>query len=86
MLNYFFRVALLSLPVLLSAGQASAREDLTARGALVARERCAACHGADGRGVAPDYPSLAGQHAEGQCRRIDDPAGPGPAQHRGAAQ
>lgn len=70
MLNYFFRVALLSLPVLLSAGQASAREDLTARGALVARERCAACHGADGRGVAPDYPSLAGQHAEYIVKQI----------------
>ncbi|MBP6514688.1 MAG: c-type cytochrome [Steroidobacteraceae bacterium] len=25
---------------------------------------CAACHGPDGNGVTPDYPSLAGQHAD----------------------
>lgn len=25
---------------------------------------CAACHGADGKGIAPNYPVLAGQHAD----------------------
>ncbi|MGB5623039.1 MAG: cytochrome c [Gammaproteobacteria bacterium] len=25
---------------------------------------CTACHGEDGRGIAPNYPVLAGQHAE----------------------
>jgi len=34
-----------------------------ARGAAIAAERCAACHGADGRSALPDIPSLAGQPA-----------------------
>lgn len=34
------------------------------RGKLLARERCAKCHGIDGRGNAAELPSLAGQHAE----------------------
>lgn len=40
-----------------------AEPDPTAAAAL-ATERCGKCHGPDGRGVTPDYPSLAGQHAE----------------------
>ncbi len=34
-----------------------------ARGAVVAAERCAACHGADGRSAMEGTPSLAGQQA-----------------------
>jgi cytochrome c553 len=34
-----------------------------ARGGSLAAERCAACHGDNGRSEMPDTPSLAGQHA-----------------------
>lgn len=47
----------------LAAGSGVAQEDLTERGAAVAKERCVKCHGADGRGKSADYPSLAGQPA-----------------------
>ncbi len=33
------------------------------RGAMVYRDQCVACHKADGRGAAPDYPPLAGNQA-----------------------
>jgi cytochrome c553 len=32
---------------------------------------CAACHGADGNSVAPDWPSLAGQHASYLVRQLE---------------
>lgn len=46
------------------AGGAMADDALAARGARLAAERCAVCHGANGQGNASDLPSLAGQHAE----------------------
>jgi cytochrome c553 len=48
----------------LSAGAALAGD--AAAGAEKAKAVCAACHGADGTGVAafPDYPRLAGQRAD----------------------
>jgi cytochrome c553 len=44
-----------------TAGPAAAQD--AARGAAIAAERCAACHGADGRSAIADIPSLAGQPA-----------------------
>lgn len=35
-----------------------------ARGAAIAAQRCAACHGADGRSIAAEIPMLAGQQRE----------------------
>lgn len=58
---------LLSAALALSA---SASETVEDRGARIAAQRCAVCHGADGHGVSPDYPSLAGQHAEYIVKQI----------------
>lgn len=33
---------------------------------------CQACHGLDGKGVAPDYPNLAGQHASYMEKALRD--------------
>lgn len=47
----------ISSPVLASgSGNAAAGKDKAAA--------CAACHGADGNSVAPDFPKLAGQNAD----------------------
>ena len=43
---------------------ANAADDPVARGARIAADLCAECHGRDGRGKSAEYPSLAGQHAE----------------------
>ncbi len=34
------------------------------KGAAIVAERCSGCHGANGNSPAPNFPSLAGQHAE----------------------
>jgi cytochrome c553 len=44
-----------------AGAQAAAKPDL-AKGEQLARQVCAACHGADGNSVAPTNPKLAGQH------------------------
>lgn len=45
-----------------------------AAGAAKAKQVCAACHGEDGNGVQqfPDYPKLAGQHADYLLRSLRD--------------
>jgi cytochrome c553 len=48
----------------LAVPSAGAADEALARGAKVATDLCAECHGRDGRGKSADYPSLAGQHAE----------------------
>lgn len=61
------RFALLMIVALTTNALAEARSAAEPEAASVARlaaERCGKCHGLDGRGVTPDYPSLAGQHAE----------------------
>jgi cytochrome c553 len=45
-------------------------DEVLARGARVAMEHCAECHGRHGRGKSSDYPSLAGQHAEYIVKQI----------------
>ncbi|MDH3320254.1 MAG: cytochrome c4 [Betaproteobacteria bacterium] len=46
----------------LAAAQDAPKPDL-ARGEQLAKQVCAACHGADGNSVAPTNPKLSGQHA-----------------------
>lgn len=54
---------MIAAAVLAAATAAPATAQDAARGATIAAERCAACHGADGRSAIPDIPSLAGQPA-----------------------
>ena len=65
-----FRFASLLLAFLFGASLATAGEDLATRGARLAKERCAKCHGIDGFGKDPEYPSLAGQHEEYIVKQI----------------
>ena len=43
-----------------------------AAGQALASERCQACHGADGNSTDPQYPRLAGQHADYMVRALAD--------------
>ncbi|HEX4883770.1 MAG TPA: cytochrome c [Casimicrobiaceae bacterium] len=43
-----------------------------AAGAAKAKEVCAACHGLDGNSQQPDYPKLAGQHADYLAKALRD--------------
>ncbi len=54
---------LASLGLLLAASQLSYGADVEA-GKAVANTTCLACHGANGIGIIPLYPNLAGQKAE----------------------
>lgn len=47
---------------LCAAGAAQAAGD--PRVGKAKSQTCTACHGADGRGISPQYPILAGQHAD----------------------
>jgi cytochrome c553 len=57
---------------LVSLASAEERVDMRseARGAKVAAEVCAECHGKNGRGISAEYPSLSGQHAEYILKQI----------------
>lgn len=66
----FSRLVLVAALVGPAAAALAAQESLEARGERLAKERCAGCHGIDGRGSAADYPSLAGQHAEYIVKQI----------------
>ena len=70
MASRFLQFSLGLLAPCLLIGELAAQDGLQIRGAQLARERCATCHGTDGRGRSPDYPSLAGQHAEYIVRQI----------------
>jgi cytochrome c553 len=43
-----------------------------AAGQALSSERCQACHGADGNSADPQYPRLAGQHADYLVRALTD--------------
>ena len=45
-------------------------------GEVLYQEQCAACHGADGNSVNPDWPSLAGQSAKYLTQQLKDCKGP----------
>jgi cytochrome c553 len=43
-----------------------------AAGQAIAAEKCVACHAADGNGADPQYPRLAGQHADYLARALSE--------------
>lgn len=56
-------VSLLAAALALSCGSALADNGNAAAGKTKAAA-CEACHGADGNGIAPNYPALAGQYQD----------------------
>jgi cytochrome c553 len=48
------------------------KSDVEAKDRPKASEVCLACHGTNGVGITPDYPSLAGQHADYLERALTD--------------
>ncbi|MEO8443461.1 MAG: cytochrome c [Gammaproteobacteria bacterium] len=58
-----YATLLTSLGLLLAANQPTCAADVEA-GKAVANTTCLACHGANGIGIIPLYPNLAGQKAE----------------------
>jgi cytochrome c553 len=54
-----------------AADVAPAGDDI-ATGAKLAAKHCAACHGADGQGVASDFPNLAGQNEKYLAKQLRD--------------
>lgn len=66
----FLRFLLVAGVFGLAAAAVGAEENLETRGERLAKERCASCHGIDGRGSSADFPSLAGQHAEYIVKQI----------------
>lgn len=56
-------VALIAAALALGFGTASAADGSAAAGKQKAAP-CEACHGADGNGIAPNYPALAGQYQD----------------------
>jgi cytochrome c553 len=59
--------AFLAGPPLVVASNAAPAADLPA-----AAQTCVACHGTDGIGITPEYPNLAGQHADYLERALTD--------------
>jgi cytochrome c553 len=55
-------VSLLAATLVFGFGSASAKGDAAAGKTKAAA--CEACHGADGNGIAPNYPALAGQYQD----------------------
>jgi cytochrome c553 len=63
-------IVLLALTTLASGALAAGNAD---RGAEKAKQVCAACHGADGNTpLQPEYPRLAGQHADYLVKALRD--------------
>jgi cytochrome c553 len=46
--------------------------EATSAGAKLAAQQCASCHGANGQGVTPDFPSLAGQNEKYIVKQLRD--------------
>jgi cytochrome c553 len=55
-------VSVVAIALTLGFGTASAKGDIGAGKTKAAP--CEACHGADGQGIAPNYPALAGQYQD----------------------
>ncbi len=62
--GFILSAALLALGTANAAGDAAAGQ---AKSAV-----CAACHGADGKALVPNYPNLAGQHASYISKQLTD--------------
>jgi cytochrome c553 len=63
---------LLSLPLLCSFALAAQAGGDPAAGQIIATEKCAACHSADGNAADPQYPRLAGQYADYIARALSE--------------
>ncbi len=63
-------IAAMSGALLLISGQGMAA-DIEA-GKKKAGETCAACHGADGNSLAPNFPKLGGQHSSYLAKALSD--------------
>ena len=63
-------IAAMSGALLLISGQGIAA-DIEA-GKKKAGEACAACHGADGNSLAPNFPKLGGQHSSYLAKALND--------------
>ena len=63
---------LLSLSLLGSVTLAAQAAGDPAAGQVIATEKCAACHAADGNAADPQYPRLAGQHADYMARALSE--------------
>ncbi|MEY4960752.1 MAG: hypothetical protein RL610_931 [Pseudomonadota bacterium] len=63
-------IAAMSASWMLVSGQGIAA-DIEA-GKKKASETCAACHGADGNSPTPNFPKLAGQHADYLAKALND--------------
>jgi len=63
---------LLSLSLLSSFTLAAQAAGDPAAGQVIAAEKCAACHAADGNAADPQYPRLAGQHADYLARALSE--------------
>ena len=62
---FIFTLLAVLIPAAQAAGDAAA-------GKTLADERCQACHGTDGNSTDPQYPRLAGQHADYLVRALSD--------------
>ncbi len=62
----------IALALLFALHQAVAAEADVERGAELAAQVCQACHGADGNGILPTYPRLAGQYADYMVKALKD--------------
>lgn len=74
--NVFLRLALVLVTATggaaFGAGPVTPVADDIATGAQLAATHCAACHGANGQGVTPDFPSLAGQNERYLAKQLRD--------------
>ena len=80
-LSFFVSVVVLfASPALLSAAENIVTKNKTewlAIGKEIAESVCAACHGADGNGISPEYPKLAGQHEDYLLKQMKEYQGRG---------
>lgn len=67
--------AALALVGLLLAGPLAAQSGDVERGRGIATGTCIACHGEDGNGLVPNFPKLAGQHADYLLKQLQEFAG-----------
>jgi cytochrome c553 len=70
--NHALRNTILSLVLAALPLTAAAKGDAAAGQAKAKTLTCEACHGPDGKSIAPNYPNLAGQHASYLVKSLAD--------------
>jgi len=66
------RTLMAALLFFCAAGPTHSLADGDAAAGKAASAVCAACHGADGKAILPEYPNLAGQHASYIAKQLTD--------------